>query len=84
MNKTLHAEVCCLQNCDYQQGCYLVVTLKPCRMCADMAWHWSGGDPRFEIFYLQNDPGPKAQGSRLEKEGRLKLLKSLPTNIDQL
>ncbi|MFN7454072.1 MAG: Bd3614 family nucleic acid deaminase [Pseudobdellovibrionaceae bacterium] len=71
VNKTLHAEVCCFQNSSFQTGCFMVVTLKPCRMCAEMAWHWSGGDPQFKIFFVEDDPGTKAQGSRLEREGQL-------------
>jgi hypothetical protein len=42
-------------------------------MCAEMLGHLLSGVKDFKVICLQDDPGPKAKGSRLEKEGRLEI-----------
>lgn len=79
VNKTLHAEVLCLQSywvrfqTSLPESCILITTLKPCLMCAEMLGHLLNGVKDFRVICLQDDPGPKAKGSRLEKEGRLEI-----------
>lgn len=79
LNKTLHAEVLCLQSywlqfqCAPPEDCVLLTTLKPCLMCAEMFAHLVSGAKNFRVICLQDDPGPKAKGSRLERQGLLEI-----------
>lgn len=79
VNKTLHAEVLCLQGywVRFQrappESCILITTLKPCLMCAEMLGQLLSVVKDFRVICLRDDPGPKAKGSRLEKEGRLEI-----------
>lgn len=72
LNKTLHAEIALIQNVFAQlgkipKGVTVYCSLKPCRMCAGMALAVGVKQIRF----LQEDPGPLARGSTLEKAGLL-------------
>lgn len=49
----------------------LVVTLKPCAMCAGAILRFSEGSSPIEVIYLQDDPGPKAKNSVLMKGSEL-------------
>lgn len=76
LNKTLHAEVRCLQYLSAKQislakGSRLFVSLKPCRMCAGMLAELTSAE-NVEVVYLENDPGRLAQGSSFEKLGRFR------------
>jgi tRNA(Arg) A34 adenosine deaminase TadA len=67
LNKTLHAEVVAIQNYyrEYRQpipsGASLIVSLKPCVMCAGMLVEACEDSKRLNVFYLQEDPGAKAR-----------------------
>lgn len=76
LNKTLHAEVRCLQylsfnNVSLDKAIKLYVSLKPCRMCAGMLAEMVNPE-NIEVVYLEDDPGKLAQGSSLEKLGRFR------------
>jgi tRNA(Arg) A34 adenosine deaminase TadA len=47
-------------------GSTLYVSLKPCRMCAARIWESAEDPRRLRVVYLENDPGPLAQGTLLE------------------
>src|SRR5690606_27800629 len=72
-NKTLHAEISVLQQYFMQSSCKLppqaicYVSLKPCRMCAGMLTHMAEEPSGLRIIYFQDDPGPLAQNTVLEK-----------------
>jgi tRNA(Arg) A34 adenosine deaminase TadA len=68
-NKTLHAEVLLVQSHGLPAGGRLYVSLKPCKMCANMIAHVLPAD--FRVIYFEDDPGPKARGSELERRGFL-------------
>jgi tRNA(Arg) A34 adenosine deaminase TadA len=74
LNKTLHAEVRCLQSLESKhetsEHLRLYVSLKPCRMCAGMLNEVF--QSRVEVIYLNDDPGKLAQGSQLESLGRFR------------
>lgn len=72
LNKTMHAEVVLIQKVfashgRIPEGATIYCSLKPCRMCAGMALAVGVK----QIRYLQEDPGPLARGSTLEKQGKL-------------
>lgn len=77
INKTLHAEVRLCQEFFtrkrelFPEGSRLVISLKPCQMCAAMISRMATGLRDFKAIYLENDPGPLAQNTVLEREGRL-------------
>ena len=78
INKTLHAEVDLLQQfarrgLQFRAGFRLYVSLKPCHMCAGMI-HQCGIK---NVFYQNDDPGPKARGTILEKTAVIAPLKLL-------
>jgi hypothetical protein len=75
-NKTLHAEVCLLQSLQgtLPEGGTLYVSLKPCRMCANMIAHLLPFDTKFSVRYLQDDPGPKASRTDLEARNLISAL----------
>jgi tRNA(Arg) A34 adenosine deaminase TadA len=78
-SKTLHAEVNLIQNwynkiaAPIPEHYKIFVTLKPCRMCADLIAKCS--HPKVPIYFLENDPGPLAQGSQIEE----RLIQFIPT-----
>ncbi len=47
-------------------GARLVVSLKPCRMCAARIWERAEDPARISVRYLENDPGPYAQDTFLD------------------
>lgn len=47
-------------------GATLYVSLKPCRMCAARIWETAADPASLTVIYLENDPGPLAQGTLLE------------------
>ncbi len=47
-------------------GATLYVTLKPCRMCAARIWEAAADPAALTVIFLENDPGPLAQGTLLE------------------
>lgn len=72
-NKTLHAELLMLQNY-YRRtghkiptGSQIFVSLKPCLMCASAILHFSEQPNSIHVYYLNDDPGPLAQNTELEK-----------------
>ena len=73
VNKTLHAELNLVQSyyrksqSKLPRGSRLYTTLKPCKMCAGMI-HDAAEDMRsFEVIYAEDDPGPNARNTALEK-----------------
>lgn len=72
-NKTLHAEILAVQQyfkmhsqkLPVETICY--VSLKPCRMCAGMMTHMAEEPSKMKIIYFQDDPGPMARNTELEK-----------------
>jgi tRNA(Arg) A34 adenosine deaminase TadA len=48
------------------KGATLYVSLKPCRMCAARIWETAADPAQISVVYLENDPGPLAQGTMLE------------------
>jgi tRNA(Arg) A34 adenosine deaminase TadA len=77
VNKTLHAEVCLCQNFarqgfnSFPEGSRVFVGMKPCLMCSAMLSKMSEGLKNFKVIYLRDDPGTLAQGTSLEREGKL-------------
>lgn len=72
-NKTLHAELLMLQNY-YRRtgqkipaGSRVYVSLKPCLMCASAILQFAEQPDSIHVYYLEDDPGPKAQNTDLEK-----------------
>lgn len=49
-------------------GATLYVSLKPCRMCAARIWECAEDPGQIRVVYFENDPGPLAQDTLLEKE----------------
>lgn len=76
-NKTLHAEVSALMKYFETFGKKLpshskiYASMKPCRMCAGMIVDMSDDPDSIEVIYFQDDPGPLAQNTELEKRKRL-------------
>ncbi len=71
--KTRHAEsLLCSQLPTLAEGGKLpvnsriYVSLKPCRMCAAHIWEAAVDPTQIEVIYLENDPGPLAQGTLLD------------------
>jgi tRNA(Arg) A34 adenosine deaminase TadA len=71
--KTRHAEMnLCAQlaalvpNGKIPLGSRLYVSLKPCRMCAARIWEMAEDPTKISVIYLENDPGPRAQGTLLD------------------
>jgi tRNA(Arg) A34 adenosine deaminase TadA len=63
-NRTRHAEVnlaqgyFALRGTKLPKGATLFVTLKPCRMCAGMLWHFSEDIFCMRVVFGELDPGP--------------------------
>ncbi|MEZ0391890.1 MAG: Bd3614 family nucleic acid deaminase [Pseudobdellovibrionaceae bacterium] len=76
-NKTLHAEVAAVQKYFHQWSkklpvdCIVYTSLKPCRMCAGMITEMAEDPNRLQAIYFQDDPGPLARNTELEKRQRL-------------
>lgn len=72
-NKTLHAEVTALMKYFETYGRKLpshtkiYVSMKPCRMCAGMIVNMMENPDEIEVIYFQDDPGPLARNTELEK-----------------
>lgn len=69
--KTQHAEwnLCeGLGTAKIPAGAKLWVSLKPCRMCAARIWEQAEDPAQIEVIYLDNDPGPLAQGTMLDTD----------------
>jgi len=49
-------------------GAKLWVSLKPCRMCAARIWEKAEDPAQIEVIYIENDPGPLAQGTMLDTD----------------
>ncbi len=77
-NKTLHAEVVAVQRFyrNFRQKLPLETkiysSMKPCRMCAGMIYEMSENPVKLQTVYFQDDPGPLAQNTILERQGLLK------------
>jgi tRNA(Arg) A34 adenosine deaminase TadA len=76
-NKTLHAEILALLKYFETFGGKLpahskiYVSMKPCRMCAGMIIEMVEDPDKVEVIYFQDDPGPLARNTELEKRKRL-------------
>jgi cytidine deaminase len=82
INKTLHAEVCLIQDL-HRSGlealparCTLILSMKPCAMCAGMIHDFLPKEFSGEILFLKEDPGPMARNTALDKNLRLAMLSS--------
>lgn len=71
-NKTLHAEVCLIQNL-FRKGFHsfledgnIYVSLKPCKMCAAMIYEFLPPNFKGRVVYLEDDLGPLAQSTALD------------------
>lgn len=77
-NKTLHAEVAAIQkfhetfNTKLPAGAIIYSSMKPCRMCAGMIVEMAEDPNQIKVIYFQDDPGPLAQNTELEKRKLLK------------
>lgn len=54
-------------------GARLWVSLKPCRMCAARIWEQSEDPTKITVIYLEDDPGPFAQGTMLDADSPARL-----------
>jgi len=72
-NKTLHAEISAVLKYFETYGRKLpghskiYVSMKPCRMCAGMIVEMAEDPDSIEVVFFQDDPGPLAQNTELEK-----------------
>lgn len=77
-NKTLHAEIAAIQKfhqvfkSKLPAGSVIYTSLKPCRMCAGMIVDMAEDPKDLKVIYFQDDPGPLAQNTELEKRKLLK------------
>lgn len=75
INKSLHAEVCLIQDLHragharFPVNGTLVVSMKPCRMCAAMIADFLPADFRGKILYRENNDGSRTRGSVLDGAG---------------
>lgn len=73
VNKTLHAELNLVQSyyrkhqAKLPAGAKLYATLKPCKMCAAMVADAAEDMRTLEVVYAEDDPGPNARNTALEK-----------------
>jgi tRNA(Arg) A34 adenosine deaminase TadA len=73
----LHAEISALMKYFETYGHQLppksriYVSMKPCRMCAGMIIEMAEDPDRIEVIYFQDDPGPLARNTELEKRNLL-------------
>lgn len=72
-NKTLHAEIAAIMKYyetyggKLPRGAKIYASMKPCRMCAGMIVDMAEDPDQLEVIYFQDDPGPLAQNTELEK-----------------
>lgn len=73
--KTRHAEwnLCEGLGMKIPPGARLWVSLKPCRMCAARIWEQAEDPAQIQVIYLENDPGPFAQGTMLDTDSPARL-----------
>ncbi len=77
-NKTLHAEVVAIlkyfkaHQCKLPAKTRVYTSLKPCRMCAAMLIEMSEDPNGLNAIYFQDDPGPLAKNTELEKRKLMK------------
>jgi cytidine deaminase len=77
-NKTLHAEVSAVQKYfeiskrKIPKGSRIYTSLKPCRMCAGMILEMAEDPDGIQTIFFQDDPGPLAQNTVLERKKLLK------------
>lgn len=78
-NKTLHAEICLMQDYITQHekpvppGSIIYSSLKPCKMCSDAILRYCKST-QVQVYFLKDDPGPLAKQTSLEKTGKLQAL----------
>jgi len=76
-NKTLHAEIWAVQKYfettgkKLPSGSKIYTSLKPCRMCAGMLVHMAEDPNHLQTTFYQDDPGPLAKNTELEKRRQL-------------
>lgn len=74
-NKTLHAEVRAAQDYFHKhqkpipKGAKVYVSLKPCQMCAAMLAQLSEDPKSMQIYFYQDDPGPRAKNTVFDQLG---------------
>lgn len=72
INKTLHAEINLIQRYYFETrqrfpvASKLYVTLKPCRMCAEMILEMVPANSEFQVYYLEDDLGTHARSTCLD------------------
>lgn len=73
--RTRHAEMNLIDHYGkkFPRGSKLIVTLKPCRMCAALIWENAESIEDFRVIYIENDPGRLAQGTLLDAESPARL-----------
>jgi hypothetical protein len=77
--RTRHAELELVQGYFAQHhspipaGALLIVSLKPCRMCAAAIARAAEDIRTLKVLYLQDDPGPFARATELERTGAQEL-----------
>ena len=76
LNKTLHAEVRLCQDyfrqtqASFPEAACMVVTLKPCKMCAAMIVKMAEHRKDLRVIYLEDDPGTLARETALDGDPR--------------
>lgn len=81
-NKTLHAELLLLQNyyrrtgLKISPGSRIFVSLKPCKMCAAAILQFAEQPDSIHVYYLEDDLGPMARNTELEKAHQQNQLKT--------
>lgn len=74
INKTLHAEVCLIQDLArrghrvFPERASMLVSMKPCQMCAAMIADFLPPNFSGQILYWRDDPGPKARNTALDSK----------------
>jgi tRNA(Arg) A34 adenosine deaminase TadA len=71
-NKTFHAELLLAQKwwaenrVPFPDGARVVVSLKPCKMCAGALWQMAGTPEQLSVIYLEDDLGTFARDTILD------------------
>jgi tRNA(Arg) A34 adenosine deaminase TadA len=74
-NKTLHAEVRAAQDYFFREGrplpprSRIYVSLKPCQMCAAMLAAMCEDPKTLQVYFCQDDPGPRARNTVFDQLG---------------
>ncbi len=73
--RTRHAEMNLIDSFQgkFPKGSTLVVSLKPCRMCAARIWESAEEIHDFKVIFIENDPGPLAKGTLLDPKSPARL-----------